>query len=111
MSSGGHFAVSPDKWLITYRGERIKRIDQSFVEAAKLACLDRRDIDGHDRIADRTMGWPTPHIMRHTRATLMLQAGCSYEEVGQYLGMTARMVETTYGHHHVAYQAKQAATA
>lgn len=99
------------EWLITYRGERIDRIDGSFVECARLACLDRREIDGHDRVADQSMGWPTPHIMRHTRATLMLQAGRSYAEVAEYLGMSVRMVETTYGHHHVEYQAKAAATA
>lgn len=93
---------------------KIDRVDKAFKAAALLAGLDRRDIDGVMRIdnADPAddMGIPTPHILRHTRATLMLQAGLSPREVGEYLGMSTKMVEEVYGHHHVEFQTGAAAT-
>ncbi|WP_417585045.1 tyrosine-type recombinase/integrase [Pelagibacterium sp.] len=91
--------------VIHVDGEAIDRIDQSFATAAKHAGLDRREVDGSMR---ETM--PTPHILRHTRATLMLLAGVPTAEVADYLGMTEQMVETTYGHSHVEYQKRAAAS-
>ncbi|QJR17639.1 tyrosine-type recombinase/integrase [Pelagibacterium halotolerans] len=91
--------------VIHVDGEAIDRIDQSFATAARHAGLDRRDVDGSMR---ETM--PTPHILRHTRATLMLLAGVPTAEVAYYLGMTEAMVETTYGHCHVEYQKRAAAS-
>lgn len=41
----------------------------------------------------------TPHTLRHTAATWMVQAGLKYEMVGRYLGCSAEMVERVYGHH------------
>lgn len=41
----------------------------------------------------------TPHVLRHTAATLMVQEGISLEVVARYLGNTAEMVEKVYGHH------------
>jgi integrase len=58
---------------------------------------------------DDDLGTPTPHILRHTRATLMLQAGVPPHEVGEYLGMTVKMVLETYGHTHSEYQKRAAA--
>jgi integrase len=40
----------------------------------------------------------TPHVLRHTAATWMLDRGLSPWQVGKYLGMTAQMVESVYGH-------------
>ena len=39
----------------------------------------------------------TPHAMRHTTATWMLEGGASLASVGNALGATARQVEKTYG--------------
>lgn len=91
--------------VIHVDGEAIDRIDQSFATAVRHAGLDRREVDGSIR---ETM--PTPHILRHTRATLMLLAGVPTSEVADYLGMTEQMVETTYGHAHVEYQRRAAAS-
>jgi integrase len=41
----------------------------------------------------------TPHTLRHTAATWLLQNGVSIWETGGYLGMSPEMVERTYGHH------------
>jgi integrase len=41
----------------------------------------------------------TPHVLRHTAATWMMQAGVDMLEAGRYLGMTTRTLEGTYAHH------------
>jgi integrase len=40
-----------------------------------------------------------PHILRHTRATHLLQAGASIYDVAKVLGDTTATVERVYGHH------------
>jgi integrase len=49
----------------------------------------------------RSLGlpWVTPHVLRHTAATLMLQRGASIWDVAGVLGDTTRTVERVYGHH------------
>lgn len=45
------------------------------------------------------MGWVTPHVLRHTAATLMLRAGVSVWDVAGVLGDTVETVTRVYGHH------------
>jgi integrase len=46
----------------------------------------------------------TPHVLRHTAATWMLQGGVSLWDVAGMLGHSdTRMVESTYGHHAEGY--------
>jgi integrase len=40
----------------------------------------------------------TPHTLRHTCVTWMLDAGKTPWQVGQYVGMSAETVERVYGH-------------
>ena len=47
----------------------------------------------------------TPHTLRHTRATHLLQAGKSIWTVAQLLGDTVATVEKNYGHHCVDHLA------
>ncbi len=51
-----------------------------------------------------------PHILRHTRATWLAQAGVPVWEAAGSLGMTVAQFEKTYGHHHPDFQ-RQAAEA
>lgn len=41
----------------------------------------------------------TPHILRHTCVTWLMQAGRSAWDVGGFVGMGAQMVQDNYGHH------------
>lgn len=41
----------------------------------------------------------SPHTLRHTAATWMVQAGVSFERVARFLGTTVAMIERVYGHH------------
>jgi hypothetical protein len=50
----------------------------------------------------------TPHTLRHTSATWMMQAGVDLWQAAGFLGMTVEMLERVYGHHHPNYQAEAA---
>jgi integrase len=50
----------------------------------------------------------TPHTLRHTAATWLMQRGTDLWEAAGFLGMTVETLEKTYGHHHADFQ-KQAA--
>lgn len=99
--------------VVHEHGAAVARLSKGFKGAAVRACLDRHDIDGSLRVGNADsaddLGWPTPHILRHTRATLMLRAGVPPHEVAEFLGMSVKMVEQRYGHHHVEYQQRAAA--
>ena len=45
----------------------------------------------------------TPHVLRHTAATWLMQAGTDPWEAAGFLGMTVETLMTRYGHHHPDY--------
>jgi integrase len=68
---------------------RIGQFDR-LVRRAGLAMLPERDM--------RPAGKPTPHTLRHSRATHLLQAGVSPWAVAQLLGDRLETVTRVYGH-------------
>lgn len=50
----------------------------------------------------------TPHTLRHTRATWLMQAGVPIWEAAGHLGMTVKVLEEVYGHHHPDWQRRAA---
>jgi len=46
----------------------------------------------------------TPHTLRRTAATWLMQAGVDLWQAAGFLGMTVEQLERTYGHHHPDYQ-------
>ena len=75
---GQRFAV---EWL----GQPVQSVDKAF---------------GH-LVADAGFGADvTPHVLRHTAATWLMQAGTDMWEAAGYLGMTVEMLSQRYGHHH-----------
>src|SRR5262249_33602257 len=50
----------------------------------------------------------TPHILRHTCATWLMQNGVDLWDAAGFLGMTVQQLETTYGHHHPDFQREAA---
>jgi integrase len=73
--------------VIEYAGGKVGSIKTGFREACKRAGL---------------LG-VTPHVLRHTAASWMLQGGVPVGEVARYLGDTEAMVERVYGHHRPDY--------
>lgn len=53
-------------------------------------------------------GTVTPHTLRHTAATWLMQNGVPIWTAAGFLGMSPEMVERTYGHHHPDYLAEAA---
>jgi integrase len=45
----------------------------------------------------------TPHVLRHTCATWLMQRGVPMWEAAGFLGMSRETLERTYGHHHADY--------
>ena len=42
----------------------------------------------------------TPHTLRHTAATWLMQKSADLWATAGYLGMSVEQLERTYGHHH-----------
>jgi Phage integrase family len=49
-------------------------------------------------------GKVTPHTLRHTAATWLMQRGVSIWEAAGFLGMSPEVLQDTYGHHHAIGQ-------
>lgn len=73
-------------------------------------------LDGR-RVAELRRSWPkavkaaglagtgvTPHCLRRTRATWLMQAGIDVWEAAGSLGMTVQMLTEVYGIHHPDWQ-------
>ena len=77
-------AAATCEYVVEWAGDRIDRIKHGF----------------HDAAARAELAGVTPHVLRHTAVTWMLQAGVDPWEVAGLAGMTVEMVQATYGHHH-----------
>jgi integrase len=80
-------------YVCHYKGQRIMKMRRSWRTAVKNAGL------GTD---------VTPHTLRHTRATWLMQAGIDPWEAAGHLGMSLEMLERNYGHHHPDAQKRAA---
>lgn len=70
-------------------GRRVRDIKKSFATA-----VERSGI--HKRV--------TPHTLKHTSATWMLQQGVSIWDVADFLATSVRTIEKVYGHHCPSHQ-------
>jgi integrase len=80
--------------FVEWNGAPVKSVKTGFRHAVKLAAL---------------WGKVTPHTLRHTAATWLMQRGVPIWQAAGYLGMSATMIERTYGHHHPDYMRAAAA--
>jgi integrase len=75
----------PGSFLVEWQGQPIRSVKKGFAKAVKLAGLTGR---------------VTPHTLRHTAATWLMQRGVPVWQAAGYLGMSVEMLERVYGHHH-----------
>lgn len=76
------------KHVIHYDGEPIKKLRRSW----DAACIEAKLED------------VSPHTLRHTRATWLMQNAIDPWEASGHLGMSLRTLENTYGKHHPDFQ-------
>lgn len=81
-------AASPVEW----NGAPVGRMAKAFRRTAEDAGLP--DV--------------TPHVLRHTAATWLMQNKADPWEAAGFLGMSVDILIRVYGHHHPAYQASAA---
>jgi integrase len=72
------------RFAVEWNGQPVKDVDRAFRAMARSAGLP----------------WTTPHVLRHTAATWLMQLGTPKWEAAEYLGMTPKQLDETYGHHH-----------
>lgn len=82
--------------IVQWNGKPVRSVRKGFAAAVKASRVAK----------DYAI---TPHLLRHTAATWMMQAGAPVWEAAGYLGMTVELLERTYGHHHPDYQQEAAA--
>jgi len=80
------------EFVCHYDGKQVKQLRRSFGAAVRRAGLEG----------------VSPHTLRHTRATWLMQAGVSIWEAAGALGMSPMMLQRTYGHHHEDWQSRAA---
>lgn len=81
--------AAPHGYVITYLDDRVRKLRRSWRGAVARAGL---------------AGQVTPHTLRHTRATWLMRDGVRIWDAAQELGMSALVLERTYGHHAASYQ-------
>jgi integrase len=75
--------------VVEWNGKPIESVRKGFAAAVLAAALGRE---------------VTPHILRHTCATWLMQNGVNLWHAAGFLGMTVQQLEQGYGHHHPDYQ-------
>jgi integrase len=83
-------------YVCEHNGATFDRMVYTWGKVLKLAGLDDSE------------GKVTPHIMRHTRATWLMQAGVDLWEAAGHLGMNVKTLQDHYGHHHPNFQSRAA---
>lgn len=79
----------PSKRVVHFGGLPVTKLRRSWTTARNRAGLD---------------SGVTPHTLRHTRATWMMQDAVPIWEAAGALGMSAQILERVYGHHHPDWQ-------
>ena len=74
--------------FVEFNGQPVKSVKTAFKRAVLLSKLD-------DKVS--------PHTLRHTAATWLMQIGVSTWEAAGFLGMSEKTLRDVYGHHHPDY--------
>jgi integrase len=74
--------------FVEWNGKPVASVKTGFGSAVRLAKLDV------------AVGNVTPHTLRHTAATWLLQRAAPMWEAAGFLGMSEKTLRDTYGHHH-----------
>ena len=73
------------KHFVEFNGKPVKSVKTAFKRAVELAGLELP---------------ASPHTLRHTAATWMMQNGVDLWSAAGFLGMSVEILQRVYGHHH-----------
>jgi integrase len=76
--------------VVEWNGKPVRSVRKGFAAAVTAAGITDKHV--------------TPHTLRHTSATWMMQSGVDLWQAAGLLGMTVEMLEGVYGHHHPDFQ-------
>ena len=85
--------AATSQYVIEWHGERVSSVKTGVAAAARRA---------------RVIG-VTPHVLRHTAVTRMMQGGVPVPMIAAFAKMSIEMVEKRYGHHSPEWMAPAAA--
>jgi len=71
--------------FVEFNGKPVASVKKGFKSGVRLAGLSGR---------------VTPHTLRHTAATWLMQRGAPLWEAAGFLGMSVEVLQDNYGHHH-----------
>lgn len=74
--------------FVEYNDKPVQSVKKAFRTVVKLAGIDT------------SIENVTPHTLRHTAATWLMQRGVDLWVAAGFLGMTVEVLERVYGHHH-----------
>jgi integrase len=74
--------------FVEFNGAAVKSVKTGFRSAVRIAGLSTQS------------GKVTPHTLRHTAATWLMQRGADPWKAAGFLGMSVEVLLDTYGHHH-----------
>jgi integrase len=75
-------------YFVEWAGKPVASVKTGFASAVRIAGLDV------------AVGNVTPHTLRHTAATWLMQCAAPMWEAAGFLGMSEKTLRDTYGHHH-----------
>lgn len=81
------------EYVVEWQGKPVASVKTAFASAVELAGLEEA---------------ASPHTLRHTAATWLMQQGVDMWKAAGFLGMTVKVLENTYGHHHPDFQGEAA---
>jgi integrase len=77
-----------NQYFVEFNGRPLKSVKTAFKTAVSISGLE---------------GKISPHTLRHTAATWLMQIGVSTWEAAGFLGMSEKTLRDVYGHHHPDY--------
>ena len=89
--------------VVEWQGEPVRSVKKAFKTACEIAGLGWYDDAGKFQTD------VTPHVLRHTAATWMMQNGAKLSDAADFLGMTEATLRTHYYQFHPDFQAEAAA--
>jgi site-specific recombinase XerD len=75
--------------VIHHANRPVRRISKAWESVRREAGAEHKD---------------SPHVMRHTSATLFMNSGQDVAVISGFLGMSVEVLMSTYAHHHPQFQ-------